>query len=250
MDIFDLSGRVAIVTGASSGLGARFARVLAGAGATVHAAARRADRLHQLAEEVPGIVVVPCDVTDGDQRAALVAQAVATSGRLDILINNAGALVVSPAEDEPVGEFSRILELNVGAVFALSQLAGREMLAAGSGSIINVASIFGLVASAPIRSASYSASKGAVINLTRELAVQWASSGVRVNAIAPGWFPSELTAEMFEDPQSMAWLVRNTPMRRAGTEDELDGMALLLASDASSYITGQVFAVDGGWTAR
>jgi NAD(P)-dependent dehydrogenase (short-subunit alcohol dehydrogenase family) len=124
------------------------------------------------------------------------------------------------------------------------------MLAAGSGSVVNVASILGLVASGQIPQASYAASKGAVVNLTRELAVQWARRGVRVNAIAPGWFLSEMTEEMFGDEASQRWIARNTPMGRSGTEDELDGALLFLASDASSYVTGQTVAVDGGWTAR
>jgi NAD(P)-dependent dehydrogenase (short-subunit alcohol dehydrogenase family) len=247
---FDLSGRVGIVTGASSGLGARFATVLAGAGATVLAAGRRTDRLEQLAINSPGIQPVSCDVTDSDQRSALVAEALAGHGRLDFLINNAGISVEGPAVDEGLDDFQRVIDVNVLSVFALSQLAGRAMLEARSGTIINVASIYGLVASSPVQQASYCASKGAMVNLTRELAVQWASGGVRVNAIAPGWFPSELTSEMFKNERSMAWLTRNTPMRRPGDPHELDGVVLLLTSDASTYLTGQVIVVDGGWTAR
>jgi len=143
-----------------------------------------------------------------------------------------------------------VMDVNVTAVFALAQLAGRVMIERGSGSIINVASILGLVASAPIKQASYAASKGAVVNLTRELAVQWARKGVRVNALAPGWFPSELTADMFEDPSSTTFIESNDPMARFGRPDELDGALLFLASGASSYVTGHVLTVDGGWTAR
>ena len=124
------------------------------------------------------------------------------------------------------------------------------MIAQGRGSIVNIASMLGLVGSAPIKQASYCASKGAVVNLTRELAAQWARKGVRVNAMAPGWFPSEMTAEMFEDESSMTFVQRNCPMARGGEEHELDGALLFLASDASSYCTGQTLAIDGGWTAR
>jgi NAD(P)-dependent dehydrogenase (short-subunit alcohol dehydrogenase family) len=171
-------------------------------------------------------------------------------GRIDVLVNNAGIGSPIPAEDEPVERFAEVLDVNVTALFALTQLVGRTMIERGSGSIVNIASILGLVASAPIKQASYTASKGAVVNLTRELAVQWARKGVRVNAIAPGWFPSEMTAEMFADPASMTFLERNAPMARGGRPDELDGALLYLASGASSYVTGQVLAVDGGWTAR
>ena len=141
--------------------------------------------------------------------------------------------------------------MNLTAVFHLCQLAARTMLDAGAGSIVNVASILGLVASAPINQASYVASKGAVVALTRELGCQWARRGVRVNALAPGWFPSEMTQEsMIEDDASMAFVRRNTPMGRMGHEHELDGALLYLASDASTFVTGQTLAVDGGWTAR
>ena len=247
---FELDGRVAIVTGASSGLGEGFARALAGAGASVVAAARRLDRLEALAGEVPGVVPLVCDVADQRSTEALVAEVLERFGRIDVLVNNAGTSVEAAAEDEPVDDFNRVLDVNVGGMFALSQQVGRAMLAAGTGSIVNIASIFGLVASAPVHQASYCASKGAVVSLTRELAVQWASRGVRVNALAPGWFPSELTTPLFENEQSMAWMRRNTPLRRAGQPGELDGALLLLASDAGSYITGQVITIDGGWTAR
>ena len=171
-------------------------------------------------------------------------------GRIDVLVNNAGTSDLQPAESEPIDAFRRAIDVNLTGLFLLCQLAGRHMIEQGRGSIINVASILGLVASAPIDQAGYCASKGAVVNLTRELAVQWARKGVRVNAMAPGWFHTELTAEMFEDERSMQWMARNCPMARAGDEHELDGVLLFLASDASSYCTGQTIAIDGGWTAR
>jgi NAD(P)-dependent dehydrogenase (short-subunit alcohol dehydrogenase family) len=248
--LFDLRGRVAIVTGASSGLGTRFARVLHAAEARVVMCARRADRLEALAEQLPGSIACVADVSSDEDREGLVGTALDNFGRVDLLVNNAGVGSPAPAEDETIERFREVMEVNVTALFGLSQLVGRWMIEQGRGSIINVASILGLVASAPIKQASYTASKGAVVNLTRELAVQWARKGVRVNAIAPGWFPSEMTTEMFTEPSSMAYLERNAPMARGGRLEELDGALIFLASDASSYVTGHVLTVDGGWTAR
>jgi len=249
-ELFELDGRVAIVTGASSGLGDRFARVLSAAGAQVVGAARRADRLERLAGEVEGLAPVTCDVTVDADLERLVAFTLERFGRIDVLVNNAGAGRAHPAESEPPEHFRGVVDINLNAVFVLSQLAGRAMLEAGSGSIINIASMYGLVASAPVMQASYCASKGAVVNLTRELAAQWARRGVRVNAIAPGFFPSEMAADMIEDEQSAKFLRRNTPIGRTGLAHELDGALLFLASDASTYMVGQTLAVDGGWTAR
>jgi NAD(P)-dependent dehydrogenase (short-subunit alcohol dehydrogenase family) len=246
--LFSLDGQVAVVTGASSGLGDRFARVLHGAGATVVVGARRVDRLEALAADLGDRVVpVACDVAvDADCERLIEA----AGPRIDVLVNNAGIGVALPAEDEPLEHWRQVVDVNLTGLFVLSQLAGRRMLAQGSGSIVNIASVLGLVASAPIKQASYCATKGAVVNLTRELACQWARKGVRVNAIAPGWFPSEMTEEMFDDESSMAYMRRNCPMARGGEPDELDGALLFLASRASSYVTGVTLPVDGGWTAR
>jgi NAD(P)-dependent dehydrogenase (short-subunit alcohol dehydrogenase family) len=248
---FDLTGRVAIVTGASSGLGARFVRVLHATGASVVASARRAEALAALAAELgPDVLPIAADISVDDDCGRLVDSALDRFGRIDVLVNNAGIGVQTAAEDEPIEEFRRVLRVNLDALFLMCQLVGRHMIAQGRGSIINVSSMFGLVAAAPIKQASYCASKGAVVNLTRELGVQWARKGVRVNSIAPGWFPSEMTAELLHDPASTQWVERNCPMARAGTGAELDGALLFLASNASSYCTGQTISIDGGWTAR
>jgi hypothetical protein len=246
-----LDGRVAIVTGASAGLGSRFARVLHSAGAEVVVAARRVERLQALADELgPRVHAIACDVAVDEDRVRLVEEALAHVGRVDILVNNAGISGSGAAEDESVEQFRRILEVNLVGLFHLCQLVGRHMLARGEGSIVNIASVLGLVAGAPIKQAGYCASKGAVVNLTRELAAQWASRGVRVNAIAPGWFPSEMTDHMWDDERSLDFVRRNAPARRGGREDELDGALLFLAGSGSTYVNGQTIAVDGGWTAR
>jgi NAD(P)-dependent dehydrogenase (short-subunit alcohol dehydrogenase family) len=245
-----LDGRVALVTGASSGIGARFAAVLAGAGARVYACARRAERLEQLAAEHPGVVPVACDVAEAGDREAAVARALAEAGRLDICVNSAGTSAPGPAEDVTLEDFRRVMAVNVEGLFGMTQAAVRPMLDAGAGSVINVGSMFGQVASAPVPEAAYVASKSAVVGLTRELAAQWAPRGVRVNAIAPGWFPTEMTAELLADERSRHWLERTCPMGRPGRIDELDGVLLFLATDASTYCTGQTIVVDGGWTLK
>jgi NAD(P)-dependent dehydrogenase (short-subunit alcohol dehydrogenase family) len=219
----------------------------------VVAAARRTDRLAELAAELHGerLVAVTCDVTREPHLEHLVASALEVGqGSIDVLVNNAGISNVIAAEDEAFDDFRQVVDVNLNALFRLTQMAVPPMLEQGSGSIVNIASMLGLVAGTPIKQASYCASKGAVVNLTRELGCQWARRGVRVNAIAPGWFPSEMTAEMWGDESSEAYVARGTPVGRAGREHELDGALLFLASDASSYVTGQILAVDGGWTAR
>jgi NAD(P)-dependent dehydrogenase (short-subunit alcohol dehydrogenase family) len=250
LDQFRLDGRVAIVTGASSGLGERFARVLHAAGATVVVVARRAERLEALTADLAGSLAVPADLADGDQRERVVAEVIERCGGLDILVNNAGLGRKVSMEDETLEWFRGAMELNVTALWHLSKLAGGHMVPKGSGAIVNVASILGLVGSAPIKQAHYSASKGAVINLTREVALQWARKGVRVNALCPGWFQSEMTAGMESDEGAQRFIQQNSPMPRMGYEHELDGAILFLCSDASSFMTGQLLVIDGGWTAR
>ncbi len=245
----DLQGRVAVVTGASSGLGHRFARVLHGAGAHVVLAARRADRLAELADELgERVTTAQVDLSIAADREHLIEKAAAVAARIDVLVNNAGYGTPAAAEDELLEHFVMTLEINLVAVFHLSQLAGRHMIEAGRGSIVNISSVLGMVGAAPVKEVSYCAAKGGVVNLTRALGAEWGRKGVRVNSIAPGWFPTEMTQEqMFDDPGGSDFINRNTPMGRGGRIHELDGALLYLAGDASTYVTGQVLAVDGGW---
>jgi NAD(P)-dependent dehydrogenase (short-subunit alcohol dehydrogenase family) len=249
---FEVAGRVAVVTGASSGLGVTFAEALAEAGARLVLAARRRDRLETLQSRLIAagseVEVVECDVTRTADVGALADATLARFGRADILVNNAGVAHTAPATEETVEEFSRTLQVNVVGAYACAQRFGRIMLEQGSGSIINVASMLGVVASGLIPQAAYVSSKGAVVQMTRELAAQWARRGVRVNAIAPGFFPSEMTGSMLEDENGQRYVRRRTPLGRAGIPEELVGPLLLLASDASSYMIGQILVVDGGWT--
>ena len=247
---FRLDGKVAIVTGASVGLGRRFARVLHAAGATVVVGARREELLVELAEELGDrIVPVRADVGVAADCRQLVDRAVDAGGRLDVLVNNAGISNIMPAETESFDMFRHVVDVNLNALFHLCQLSFQPMVDSGGGTIVNISSMLGLVAGTPVKQASYCASKGAVVNLTRELGAQWARKGVRVNAIAPGWFRSEMTEAMWGDEASETYVKRQTPLGREGAEHELDGALLYLASDASTYVVGQTLAVDGGWTA-
>jgi NAD(P)-dependent dehydrogenase (short-subunit alcohol dehydrogenase family) len=248
---FRLDEQVCLVTGASSGIGERLARVFAAAGAQVVVAARRVERLEALVADLPDALAVQCDVGDDEQCRDLIAQTVEHYGQIDVLVNNAGISdAINPAENADIDVFRQVVDVNLNACFLLSAVAAQDMMTRQRGSIINVASVHGLVASAPNLQPAYAASKAGLVNLSRDLAVQWAKSGIRVNALCPGYFETELTQVMFDDESMTGWINRNTAMRRGGEIHELDGAALFLASDASSYMTGTHLTVDGGWTAR
>lgn len=250
LQLFRLDGQVAIVTGASSGLGNRFARVLAAVGATVVVVARRADRLAELVAELPNASSIAADLSVADERERVIANVLSRHGSIGVLVNNAGIGHKVAVEDEDLDTFRSALELNVTAVWHLSKLVAPSMISAGGGSIVNVASMLGHVAASPVKQAHYCASKGAVVNLTRELAVQWARKGIRVNALCPGWFPSEMTAGMDGDEGSQRFIAQMSPIPRMGHDHELDAALLLLAGPGSTFMTGQSVIVDGGWTAR
>src|SRR3954469_12542276 len=221
-DSFGLEGRIVIVTGASSGLGEQMARALAGAGAVPVLAARRADRLAALCEELPGADPVQCDVTDADDRRRLVEGAMERHGRLDGLVNNAGGGATAPALKTSADAFAAVVDLNLNAPFALSCLAAAAMRSGGGGAIVNVASVLGLRSIGEIPDAAYVASKAGLIGLTRELASQWGRHGIRVNALAPGFFASEMTEGLISSGEAPDWLRAQTPLQRTGHGGELD----------------------------
>lgn len=244
-----LHDRVVVVTGASSGLGAEFVSALVGEGARVVAVARRAERLEALAAAHRGVRAWQCDVTDEAGCSTMVTGVLEQFGRIDVLVNNAGITKIVKAENENIAEFRSVLEVNLVAPFMLSTLVAPSMIAQGSGSIINIASIVGVVGLGRMPQASYAASKAGLINLTRELAAQWSRHGIRVNAIAPGFFPTEMTTDLFDNESGRDWVAKLTPMMRGGASSELAGALLYLASPTNSYTTGAVLVVDGGWTA-
>ena len=252
-DLFDLSGRVAIVTGGGSGIGRQLAQALAELGADVALCARRPKRCEQAAEEIAQLGVralgLRCDVTDKAEVEALVARVLSEFGRIDILVNNAGASWGAPAVDHPLEGWNKVLAVNLTGVFLVSQAAGRVMIDRGGGKIVNVASTaaFGALPPELMDAVAYTASKGGVLSLTRDLAVKWARHGIFVNALAPGWFPSEMSQVLLE--QKAAGLLAEIPLDRFGGPDDLKGAVAFLASAASDFVTGQVIVVDGGQTA-
>jgi len=252
-ELFDLGGKTAIVTGGGSGIGRRMAEALAEVGANVVLCARKVERCEAAARELAELGVrtlaLRCDVREPEDVQTVVSRTLGELGSLDVLVNNAGTAWGAPAEGMPLEGWQKVVDVNLTGVFLFSQAAARVMLERGGGSIVNIASVAGLHGSPPGRmdAVSYSASKGGVIALTRDLACKWGGRGIRVNAIAPGWFPSDMSKVVLERHGDE--LVHGIPLGRFGGPDDLKGAVAFLASPASAYVTGHVLVVDGGQSA-
>lgn len=248
--IFSLAGKNVLLTGATAGLGRRFATVLHDAGASVAMVARRRDRLESISKELPRCVGIPADLSRDDP-ADVYRRAVAELGRIDVLVNNAAVIAAGVrAEDETHEQIMEMINVNLLAPIGLAQSVFREMKERGDGVIINVTSVTAHAAIGRFPQASYSATKGGMLAITREWAAQWSRYGIRVNALAPGFIETEITESVINLPNVHEWILRNTLIPRHGTPEDFDGALLFLASDASRYVTGQSIIVDGGWTAH
>jgi gluconate 5-dehydrogenase len=251
-DLFDLSGKAAMVTGASSGLGVQFAKALARQGADVALLARRVERIEELKGEIEKLGVrclaLKCDVTQVDQIKAAAGKIRDFYGKIDILVNNAGVAGSSPAESQTDEQWRSIIDTNLNAVYFCAREVGKVMIEQKYGKIINVGSIHSLVAMGTSTLSGYCTSKGGVLMLTKALANEWAKYNITVNAIGPAYFASEMTQQVFANEGFLQVVRICCPMGRPGQPGELDGALVYFASDASSYTTGQLLAIDGGWT--
>ena len=251
--LLDLSGKIALITGGSRGLGLQLAEALGEMGAKLALTARKSDELDEAKDHLDqqGVEALPlvCDLSKHDTIAAMVERVLAHYGHIDILINNAGATWGAPAEDHPLDAWEKLINLNLTGTFVVTQAVGkRSMIPRRYGRIINMASIAGIRGNPVdlLETLAYNTTKGGLVNFTRALAAEWGEHGISVNAIAPGFFPSKMTRAALE--QIGKRIIERTPLRRLGDDEDLKGLACLLASDASRHITGQVIAVDGGAT--
>ena len=252
-ELFDLSGKTAIVTGGGSGIGRQMAGALAELGANLVLCARKVERCEDAAADLAKLGVrtlaLQCDVRKPDDVRSVVERTVEELGGVDVLVNNAGAAWGAPAEDTPLEGWQKVVEVNLTGVFLFSQAAGRVMIERDGGSIVNISSVAGLRGSPPgaMDAIAYNASKGGVISFTRDLAHKWAQYDIRVNSIAPGWFPSDMTKVLID--HHGAEFLKSIPLRRFGGPDDLKGAIAFLASPASAFVTGQTLVVDGGQSA-
>ncbi|MCQ2587154.1 MAG: SDR family oxidoreductase [Treponema sp.] len=252
---FDLTGQVAVVTGCSTGLGVQMAKALANQGAAIVAIARRKDKIEEVAKEIADTykvktLAVQCDITDTDKVNAAVDEILKEFGRIDIVINNAGTGAVAPAEDITDEQFYNEMNIDLFGSFRVARACAKKaMIPAKYGRIINIASMYGLVGNKVAPASPYHAAKGGVVNLTRGLAAEWGKYGINVNAICPGYFYSPLTKETLDSEFFQQNAQTMIPLSRYGNEGELDSAAIFLSSPASSYVTGVILPVDGGYTA-
>lgn len=249
-DLFDLTGKTAIVTGGGRGLGEQIATGFAEAGANVVVCSRKLEPCQEVSEKLKalgvGSLALKCDITNPEDIQKVINRTVEEFGRIDILVNNSGATWGAPAEDMPLEAWQKVMNVNVTGTFLMSEKVGKVMLEQQSGKIINIASVAGLNGSNPeyMDTIGYNSSKGAVITFTKDLAVKWGPRGIYVNAIAPGFFPTKMSKVLIERGGDS--MLNGTPLRKYGSENDMKGVALFLASPASDFITGEIVVVDGG----
>jgi NAD(P)-dependent dehydrogenase (short-subunit alcohol dehydrogenase family) len=250
LDSFSLKGKTAVVSGATRGLGRAFARALAEAGANIVVVGRDAVAAGEVEEEMSllgvGATTVLADVTQRDDVERMLAQTVAAFGRADVLVNNAGVCIHKPAVDVTDADWRAVMDVNLDGVWVMSQVFGRHMIEQGGGSIVNVGSMSAAIVNRPQWQPAYNASKAAVHHLTRSLAAEWAPTHVRVNALAPGYMRTDMSP--IDEPQFHRYWIEDTPQHRAGEPHELGPAVVFLASDASSFMTGSVLTIDGGYS--
>jgi NAD(P)-dependent dehydrogenase (short-subunit alcohol dehydrogenase family) len=252
-ELFSLKGKTAVITGGGRGLGEQIAEGFAEAGANVVLCSRKEEACVEVAEKLKELGVetlaLKCDVTNPEDVNKVVKAALDKFGRIDILVNNSGASWGAPAEDMPLEAWHKVMNVNVTGTFLMSQAVGKVMIEQQSGKIINIASVAGLRGSNPkfMNAIGYNASKGAVITFTKDLAVKWGPKGIHVNAIAPGFFPTKMSKGLLD--KGAEAILEGTPLRKFGTENDLKGVALLLAAPASDFMTGEIIVVDGGTNA-